>query len=136
MRPVPGASPAAAGHSTTPSVGSLRPAMMRNAVDLPQPDGPSKATNSPGRISRSRPASACVPFGNALPTPRKATNGTGCIAAADGWRSVFIEPNLLVHKLQGVGFAIIEVALDHAGAHHLVEKILHARVCHGADPER
>ena len=37
------------GHSTLPAVGSARPAMMRSAVDLPQPEGPSRDTNSPGR---------------------------------------------------------------------------------------
>ena len=32
---------------SSPEVGSPRPAMMRSAVDLPQPDGPSRLTNSP-----------------------------------------------------------------------------------------
>ena len=35
------------GQSIVPEVGSPRPAMMRSAVDLPQPDGPSRLTNSP-----------------------------------------------------------------------------------------
>src|SRR5688500_20331625 len=39
-------------HVTLPCDGSLKPAMMRSAVDLPQPDGPSSDTNSPARISR------------------------------------------------------------------------------------
>src|ERR1700680_4746056 len=128
--------PAAAGRATTPSVGSLKPAMMRNAVDFPQPDGPSSVTNSPGRISRSSPASACVPLGNALPTPRSATRRAECIAAATlESRLSFrpqIEPHLLVDELQGVGLAVIEAGLGDAGAHHLVENILHARGGHGA----
>src|SRR6202023_2301862 len=33
--------------------GQSRPAMMRNSVVLPEPDGPSRATSSPERISRS-----------------------------------------------------------------------------------
>ena len=37
----------AVGQSTVPEVGSPRPAMMRSAVDLPQPEGPSRLTNSP-----------------------------------------------------------------------------------------
>ena len=65
----------AAGHSTAPAVGSLNPAMMRSAVDLPQPDGPSSARNSPARTSSSSLASARVPVGNVLPTPRSATRG-------------------------------------------------------------
>src|SRR5262249_29903743 len=52
----------ASSHSTVPLVGSLKPAMMRSAVDLPQPDGPSSETNSPGRTSRSRRPSATTPF--------------------------------------------------------------------------
>src|SRR6185312_15189370 len=35
-----------------PSVGTSRPASMRNNVVLPQPEGPSSAKNSPGMMSR------------------------------------------------------------------------------------
>ena len=35
-----------------------RPARMRSRVDLPQPDGPTMQTNSPGAIARSMPSSA------------------------------------------------------------------------------
>ena len=51
----------------------LRPAMMRSAVDLPQPEGPSSDTNSPSRTARSKPCSATVPRSNVLPTPRSET---------------------------------------------------------------
>ena len=37
---------AAFGQSTVPEVASPSPAMIRSAVDLPQPDGPSRLTNS------------------------------------------------------------------------------------------
>ena len=73
MRPSP-VLRARAAHSTRPCVGSLKPAMMRSAVDLPQPDGPSSDRNSPCRTSKSRPLSASVPLGNVLPTPRNATS--------------------------------------------------------------
>src|ERR1700755_1413153 len=43
---------------TSPSVGVSRPAMMLSSVDLPQPDGPITATNSPGVIVKSTPRSA------------------------------------------------------------------------------
>ena len=47
------------GHAIRPCDGALKPAMMRNAVDLPQPEGPSSDTNSPGarrgRGGRARP---------------------------------------------------------------------------------
>src|SRR6185295_14120461 len=35
-----------------PSVGTSRPASMRSNVVLPHPEGPSRAKNSPGRMSR------------------------------------------------------------------------------------
>ena len=36
----------------SPLVGRSSPAIMRSSVDLPQPDGPTKTTNSPSSISR------------------------------------------------------------------------------------
>src|SRR5215831_13059357 len=39
--------------SIRPLVTSSRPAIRRSKVDLPQPDGPTKTTNSPSSISRS-----------------------------------------------------------------------------------
>jgi hypothetical protein len=48
--------------------------MIRNAVDLPQPEGPSSERNSPSRTSSVRPASAAVPVENVLPTSRSATS--------------------------------------------------------------
>src|SRR5215470_1650786 len=44
--------------STSPSVMSSRPAIMRRVVDLPQPDGPTRTTNSWSEISRSMPRTA------------------------------------------------------------------------------
>ena len=35
----------------SPPVTVSRPAIRRSRVDLPQPDGPSSATNSPGAIT-------------------------------------------------------------------------------------
>ncbi len=43
--------------STSPEVRSSSPAMMRSSVDLPQPEGPTKTTNSPSATSRSMPFS-------------------------------------------------------------------------------
>ena len=37
-----------------------KPAMARSSVDFPEPDGPKKAKNSPGRISRSTPFKTLV----------------------------------------------------------------------------
>src|SRR5690606_16082309 len=41
--------------SISPAETSSSPAIMRNRVDLPQPDGPTKTTNSPSATSRSMP---------------------------------------------------------------------------------
>ena len=42
-------------NSIVPEVISSRPAIRRRSVDLPQPDGPTKTTNSPDLMSRSTP---------------------------------------------------------------------------------
>ena len=39
-----------------PPVTSSRPATIRSAVDLPQPEGPTSTMNSPSRMSRSSPS--------------------------------------------------------------------------------
>src|SRR5882672_8943639 len=39
-----------------------RPATMRSSVDLPQPDGPTRATSSPSATSKLAPATATWPF--------------------------------------------------------------------------
>src|SRR4051812_39426314 len=54
---------------TVPYVASSRPATMRSAVDLPEPDGPTSTMNSPSRTSRSRSRTPTVPSANALVTP-------------------------------------------------------------------
>ena len=41
-----------------PLVGISNPAIIRKVVDLPQPDGPSKVTNSPLEISKSKSLTA------------------------------------------------------------------------------
>ena len=43
-----------------PEVVSSSPAISLSSVDLPQPDGPTKTTNSPSAISRSMPGMMTV----------------------------------------------------------------------------
>ena len=43
---------------TEPEVAWSRPARMRSAVVFPHPDGPSRATSSPGSMCRVSPSSA------------------------------------------------------------------------------
>ena len=58
---------------TSPVEGSVSPAMMRSAVDLPQPEGPSSETNSRSPISKAASRKATTPFGKILLTPRSET---------------------------------------------------------------
>src|SRR5919106_2030759 len=53
---------------TSPSVMSSSPAIIRSAVDLPHPDGPTRIMNSPSPISRLICFTASVPSGNRLVT--------------------------------------------------------------------
>src|SRR3989304_4792705 len=57
-----------------PSVGGSRPAIRRSRVDLPHPDGPTRATNSPSATSSVIPLSACTPSfpGKVIPTSFRA----------------------------------------------------------------
>src|SRR3954449_5116714 len=47
---------------------SSSPAIMRSAVDFPQPDGPTRITNSPSAMSRLRSFTASKPSGYRLVT--------------------------------------------------------------------
>jgi hypothetical protein len=46
--------------STVPASGRSKPAISRNVVVLPEPDGPSSVKNSPRRTSRSMPSTAAT----------------------------------------------------------------------------
>jgi len=47
---------------TVPAVTSSRPAIIRRSVDLPQPDGPTRTTNSPSAISMLTSSTAWNPL--------------------------------------------------------------------------
>ncbi len=47
--------------ATVPAVIGSSPAIIRSAVVFPHPDGPTKTTNSPSAISRSKSETAFVP---------------------------------------------------------------------------
>ena len=72
---------------SSPSEMSSSPAIIRRAVDFPQPEGPTRITNSPSFISRLRLLTASVPSGYRLVTPSNtmsamaATLPTGQIVA-------------------------------------------------------
>src|ERR1700756_5032064 len=51
---------------SSPEVMSSRPAIMFSVVDLPQPDGPTRMTNSPSPIFRLKSLTASDPSGKRL----------------------------------------------------------------------
>src|SRR5690606_29525497 len=63
------------GHEIVPDDGSPRPATIRSAVDLPQPDGPSRLMNSPSPTSSDMFWRATVPLEKIFETPSSRTSG-------------------------------------------------------------
>src|SRR5215475_5135053 len=106
-------------NATLPSVAVTRPAISSSIVDLPQPDGPTTAKNSPRLISRLIGPSACTPVppplaGNILVTPRSVT------CAAD---TVGLPPFRLLYSLDVVRQ---ELGVDHLGQVELAVQGPHA----------
>src|SRR6516165_3575514 len=62
-----------------PASGVSRPAMMRNSVVLPQPDGPSRTTVSPRATSSETGSSARVPSPKVLPQAAS-RSATPCVS--------------------------------------------------------
>src|SRR5476651_978989 len=56
--PAPWASAFSPSNETSPASAQSSPAMIRNSVVLPEPDGPSSASNSPSATLRSTPSRA------------------------------------------------------------------------------
>src|SRR3954469_3481413 len=64
-----------------PLVAVSRPDARRSRVDLPQPDGPTTDTKSPGPKRRLTSVKATVPVANCMPTPSR-TRGDSVVGAA------------------------------------------------------
>src|ERR1700753_1287371 len=106
--------------STSPSVGSIRPATMRKVVVLPQPLGPSSATISPAAMRRVTPSTARV-VPNSLVRPERARS-----LAAAGATSA---PEDLVEFVQdGAALRIDLLPIQDVELH-----LLHARLGVGHD---
>ena len=56
-----------------PAEGDSSPAISRNSVLFPEPDGPTIASSSPWPITRSTAETASMPPGNTFPIPRSST---------------------------------------------------------------
>src|SRR5215471_4437989 len=63
---------------SSPSLMSSSPAIMLRAVDLPQPDGPTRMTNSPSAMSRLMSFTASVPSGKRLVMWSRTISATVC----------------------------------------------------------
>src|SRR5258705_6635130 len=63
--------------NSSPSVMSSRPAIMLSVVDLPQPDGPTRMTNSPSAMSRLILLTASAPSGKRLVMLSRTISATG-----------------------------------------------------------
>src|SRR5438105_3547548 len=94
--------------STVPSSGAMKPAMTLSSVDLPQPDGPSRQTNSPGATSRSMFSNARMVCVNCLRTPRICTAGSGIFDPAVPAQQPIVEPR----------HAAVDGEADHADGDH------------------
>src|SRR5512146_1609695 len=75
---------------SSPAVISSSPAIARNRVDFPQPDGPTKTTNSPSLISRSMPCNISI-FPNDFRIPRKTTSDIFVYSIHDSNSSLYRE---------------------------------------------
>src|SRR3569832_756469 len=135
----------------SPAVVSSRPAIMRSRVDLPQPEGPTKTTNSFGSTSRSMPLMTLV-SPNAFSTfdrvsslnryslggPAEASVDLGVPAdepPAPGrwtWNGYPRPERLLLERLDvggGLGQRSLRLSLaSHDRLHHGDEGVLHALV--------
>jgi hypothetical protein len=73
--PAPAANNTLPPTDTTPASGCSSPAMDRNVVDLPQPDGPNSVNNSPGSTLKLTSLTAKTlggsPFGDVCPRERR-----------------------------------------------------------------
>src|SRR5829696_2209371 len=69
--------------STSPSVASSSPAMVRRSVVLPQPEGPSSTRYSPSPVSMSTPSTATTSPWNVFLSPRSSTASAG---TGPSWR--------------------------------------------------
>src|SRR5689334_3540289 len=63
--------------NSSPSEMSSRPAIMFSTVDFPEPDGPTRMTNSPSAMSRLKSSTARKPSGKRLVMWSSTISATG-----------------------------------------------------------
>src|SRR5258705_6506049 len=100
----------------SPPSGVRKPATRRRVVVLPQPEGPSRATSSPGCTVRSRPATAAT-SPKRLVRPVMTTPGMGSARSARGSRAHDVATEQGLHERHdGEGHHEHEDAEDRDGA--------------------
>src|SRR5207245_267335 len=97
----------------SPALGRVNPAMAFRSVDLPQPEGPSRQTNSPAATSRSMRSSATI-APNSLRTPRTSRAASGMLEPAVPAQEGVIDPRH--HRVDGEA--------DHADGDHAGEDLV------------
>ena len=84
-----------------PVSGVSKPAIMRNVVVLPQPEGPRRAKNSPAATSRPRPSTARVTPSKLLTMPSSRTLAAARLSYS---RAVFAQRESLLELTIAAGY--------------------------------
>src|SRR5665213_3395230 len=120
--------PRAALQVIVPALGSVRSAMRRKSVLLPQPEGPRIERNDPASTLRFTSWSAVTPFLNILARPAMSSSGAALILVAQ------LVPDALVDEAQRVGAAGGDVRRVEPLPRHRAGEILPPRIRHRAQP--
>src|SRR5215218_457871 len=91
---------------------SSSPATIRRAVDLPQPDGPTRTRNSPSAMSRSRSWTAWKPLSYCLLTLSRTTSAIGSLLGV-GWSGEL--PELEGRPVTGQGHRAVGIGSQGIG---------------------
>src|SRR5258706_14159120 len=133
-RSLPGAPIGLPSTKTSPAVGSSKPAMMRNRVDLPQPEAPIRQANAPLSIAASMRPSASIspsPTWKRLVTPRMTTWARlrlGMVLRTPSQHAV------ADHDDDAIGHESADADDDHTGHHQVGARERAAVHDHGAEP--
>src|SRR5918998_2933591 len=112
---------------------SSSPATIRRAVDLPQPDGPTRTRNSPCLMSRSRSRTAWKPFSYCLLTLSSTTSAM-VPSSGVGWSGEL--PELERRPVAGQGHGAVGVGSKGSGAAVQVGGLAAQAECAGWEAQR
>src|SRR5512132_94024 len=131
-----------------PVDGWSRPAIRLNSVDLPQPEGPTSARNSPRRTQSVTSESACVRLSNVLPTRTMSTIGASAAAGcfmSDGPSRAGVPATVerialrydahCLDQLERVRAFVVGARLGEAGSAQELDRRLPSRIRHRQQAE-